>query len=42
MTTQSVQYDIGGTSCPFCAESIRKAYDRTDGVDDVSISPDHA
>ena len=41
MTTQSVQYDIGGMSCSFCAESIRKAYERTDGVDDVSVSLAH-
>ncbi len=28
------QFAVGGMSCSFCAESIRKAYDRTDGVGD--------
>ncbi|WP_436344857.1 heavy metal translocating P-type ATPase [Natronorubrum sp. FCH18a] len=35
------QFDVGGMSCSFCAESIRKAYDRTDGVDDVDVSLAH-
>lgn len=35
------QYDVGGMSCSFCAESIRKAFDRIDGVDRVNVSLAH-
>jgi cation transport ATPase len=41
MATQQAQYHIGGMSCSFCAESIRKAYERTDGVADASVSLAH-
>ena len=41
MATRRVQYDVGGMSCSFCAESIRKAYDRTEGVEDASVSLAH-
>jgi Cu+-exporting ATPase len=41
MTTTQVQYDVGGMSCSFCAESIRKAYERTDGVEGVNVSLAH-
>ncbi len=39
-TTQK-QYNVGGMACSFCAESIEKAYDRTDGVEDVDVSLAH-
>lgn len=32
---------VGGISCSFCAESIRKAYRRIDAVKDVSVSLAH-
>jgi heavy metal translocating P-type ATPase len=41
MATASEQFDVGGMSCSFCAESIRKAYDRTEGVEDVDVSLAH-
>ncbi len=39
-TTQN-QFNVGGMSCSFCAESIKKAYNRTDGVEDVDVSLAH-
>ena len=41
MANQQVQYDIGGMSCLFCAETMSKAYERTDGVTDVDVSLAH-
>jgi Cu+-exporting ATPase len=41
MATTQVQYDVGGMSCSFCAESIRKAYERTEGVCGISVSLAH-
>ncbi|WP_049928260.1 heavy metal translocating P-type ATPase [Halopiger goleimassiliensis] len=41
MKTVSEQFAVGGMSCSFCAESIRKAYDRTDGVEDVDVGLAH-
>jgi heavy metal translocating P-type ATPase len=41
MNTTQVQYDIGGMSCSFCAESIHKAYERTEGVEGVNVSLAH-
>ena len=41
MANQQVQYDIGGMSCSFCAETMSKAYERTDGVTDVDVSLAH-
>lgn len=41
MATSQVQYDVGGMSCSFCQESIRKAYERTDGVEGVNVSLAH-
>jgi heavy metal translocating P-type ATPase len=41
MASKQVQYNIGGMSCSFCAETITKAYGRTDGVDDVDVSLAH-
>ncbi|WP_435120069.1 heavy metal translocating P-type ATPase [Halolamina sp. C58] len=41
MASTQVQYNIGGMSCSFCAETITKAYGRTDGVDDVDVSLAH-
>lgn len=38
METAREQFAVGGMSCSFCAESIRKAYDRTDGVEDADVS----
>ncbi|RDI72611.1 heavy metal translocating P-type ATPase [Halopelagius longus] len=41
MSPADAQYDIGGMSCSFCAESIRKAYERTEGVEEVNVSLAH-
>ena len=41
MNGSEAQYHVGGMSCSFCAESIRKAYERTDGVDDADVSLAH-
>ncbi|WP_101297328.1 heavy metal translocating P-type ATPase [Halegenticoccus soli] len=37
----TTQFNVGGMSCSFCAESIRKAYDRTSGVSRVDVSLAH-
>ncbi len=36
-----VQVKIGGMSCSFCAETLRKAVGRLDGVEKVSVSLTH-
>ena len=41
MGTTQTQFSVGGMSCSFCAESIEKAYARTDGVEDVDVSLAH-
>jgi cation transport ATPase len=41
MGTTQKQFDVGGMSCSFCAESIEKAYARTEGVADVDVSLAH-
>ncbi|MFB6208415.1 MAG: heavy metal translocating P-type ATPase [Candidatus Nanohaloarchaea archaeon] len=41
MAAKQAQYNIGGMSCSFCAETIEKAYSRTDGVEDVDVSLAH-
>ena len=41
MGTTHEQFNVGGMSCSFCAESIEKAYSRTDGVEDVDVSLAH-
>ena len=41
MGTTQKQFNVGGMSCSFCAESIKKAYSRTDGVEDVDVSLAH-
>ena len=41
MTDQQVQYNVGGMSCSFCAETMNEAYERTDGVTDVDVSLAH-
>ena len=41
MGTTQKQFNVGGMSCSFCAESIEKAYARTDGVADVDVSLAH-
>ena len=41
MTTEQVKFDVGGMACSFCAESIRAAYERTAGVEDVHVSLAH-
>ncbi|PSP79486.1 copper-translocating P-type ATPase [Halobacteriales archaeon QS_1_68_20] len=41
MGTTQEQFNVGGMSCSFCAESIEKAYERTDGVEDVDVSLAH-
>ena len=35
------QFTVGGMACSFCADSIEKAYRRTDGVEDVDVSLAH-
>jgi cation transport ATPase len=39
-TTQN-QFNVGGMSCSFCAESIEKAYGRREGIEDVDVSLAH-
>ncbi|WP_458208185.1 heavy metal translocating P-type ATPase [Haladaptatus sp. NG-SE-30] len=39
-TTQN-QFNVGGMTCSFCAESIEKAYHRTEGVEEVNVSLAH-
>jgi heavy metal translocating P-type ATPase len=41
MGQSQAQYNIGGMSCSFCAETIQKALGRTDGVADVDVSLAH-
>ena len=41
MGSKQVQYNIGGMSCSFCAETINKAYGRQEGVKDVDVSLAH-
>ena len=41
MGTTQKQFNVGGMSCSFCAESIEKAYARTGGVEDVDVSLAH-
>ncbi|WP_435197697.1 heavy metal translocating P-type ATPase [Natronomonas sp. EA1] len=41
MGTTHEQFNVGGMSCSFCAKSIEKAYNRTDGVEDVDVSLAH-
>ena len=41
MSVRRDQYDIGGMACSFCAESIQTAFERTDGVESVSVSLAH-
>ena len=41
MANAREQFNIGGMSCSFCAETITTAYDRTDGVEDVDVSLAH-
>jgi len=41
MGTTHEQFNVGGMSCSFCAESIKKAYSRTNGVEDVDVSLAH-
>ncbi len=36
-----VQVKVGGMSCSFCAETLRKAVGRLDGVENVSVSLAH-
>ncbi|MBI2469960.1 MAG: heavy metal translocating P-type ATPase [Planctomycetes bacterium] len=38
---KKLQVKVGGLSCSFCAESIRKAYRRVDAVKDVKVSLAH-
>ena len=41
MAATQVQYNVGGMSCSFCAETINKALERTDGVEDANVSLAH-
>ncbi|MFB6114762.1 MAG: heavy metal translocating P-type ATPase [Candidatus Nanohalobium sp.] len=41
MGSDQVQYNVGGMSCSFCAETIEKAYRRTDGVEEADVSLAH-
>ena len=41
MGTVRTQFAVGGMACSFCAGSIEKALGRTNGVEDVSVSPAH-
>lgn len=37
----SYRMKIGGMSCSFCTNTIRKAYSRMEGVHDVGVSLAH-
>jgi heavy metal translocating P-type ATPase len=41
MAAPRVQYNVGGMSCSFCAETITKALNRTEGVEDANVSLAH-
>ena len=41
LSTEKLQVKIGGMSCSFCTETIRKAYSRIDGIEDVHVSLSH-
>jgi len=41
MTVERLQVKIGGMSCSFCAETIRRAYSQMDGVKAVHVSLAH-
>lgn len=41
MTIEKLQVNIGGMSCSFCTETIRKALSRMDGVEQVHVSLSH-
>ena len=41
MATEKLQVNIGGMSCSFCTETIRKALSRMDGVAEVHVSLSH-
>ena len=38
---QTLQLNIGGMACSFCAESINKAYNKVDGVEKIDVSMAH-
>jgi len=40
-TMETLQVKIGGMSCSFCTETIRKAYGRMEGVQEVHVSLSH-
>jgi P-type Cu+ transporter len=39
--TEKLRIKVGGMSCSFCQQSIRRAYSRTDGVSNVAVSLAH-
>lgn len=41
MATEKLQVNIGGMSCSFCTETIRKALSRMEGVTEVHVSLSH-
>ncbi|MFB6283074.1 MAG: heavy metal translocating P-type ATPase [Halobacteria archaeon] len=41
MSLTNEQFYVGGMACSFCAENIEKAYNRTEGVEDVDVSLAH-
>ena len=41
MATEKLQVNIGGMSCSFCTETIRKALSRMEGVAEVHVSLSH-
>lgn len=41
MNAQRLQAKISGMSCSFCVESIKRAYQRPDGVKEVNVSLSH-
>ena len=40
-TMETLQVKIGGMSCSFCSDTIRKAYNRVEGVQEVHVSLSH-
>jgi P-type Cu+ transporter len=39
--TRKLQIKVGGMHCSFCQESIRRAFQRTEGIDAVAVSVAH-
>ncbi len=41
MTSKRTQFDVGGMSCSFCAETIEKSLRKIEGVKEIKVSLAH-